>query len=54
MTELIKAECQIPWDLIMATNRRVSQMPVPPAACRKIAGTYNRLLNVLYVFEHET
>ena len=28
-------------------------MPAPLAACRELAGDYNRLLNVLYVFEHK-
>ena len=35
-------------------NRPVSQIRVPPAACREPAGSYSRLLEVLYVFEHKT
>ena len=29
-------------------------MRAPQAACREPAGTYNRLREVLYVFEHKT
>ena len=32
----------------------VSQMRAPLEACRETAGSYNRLLDVLYVFEHKT
>ena len=32
----------------------VSQMRAPLEACREPAGSYNRLLDVLYVFEHKT
>ena len=35
-------------------DRRVLQMRLLLAACQKLAGEYNRRLNVLYVFEHKT
>ena len=35
-------------------NRCISQMQVPLAPCRVPAGSYDRLLNVLYGFEHKT
>ena len=35
-------------------NTRASQMPRPLAACRESAGSYNRLPDVLYVFEYKT
>ena len=55
-------KCQIPGDIYMyflvrtlglAHNRRVSQMRAPIAACREPVGSYNRLLDMLYVFEHK-
>ena len=35
------------------TNKRVSQMRAPLAACHEPGGSYDRLLEVLYVFEHK-
>ena len=35
------------------TNRPVSQMRAPQAACRKLALDYNTLSKLLYVFEHK-
>ena len=34
-------------------NTQVSQMQVSTVACCKPAGSYNRLPNVLYIFEHK-
>ena len=36
------------------SNKWVSQMWAPLAACREPAGIQNRPLNMLYVFEHKT
>ena len=38
---------------LILDNRQISQMRVPLAACRELAGCYNRLLMVLYVFQHK-
>ena len=35
-------------------NKRVSEMRAPIAARREPVGAQNRLLNMLYVFEHKT
>ena len=47
---LIDGRCRI----YASVNRRVSKMRAPLAACRKLAGSYNRLVDVLHVFEHKT
>ena len=38
----------------MTSKGRVSQMRAPLVACREPGGRYNRLYEVLYVFEHKT
>ena len=35
--------------ILVRNNRRVSQMRAPIAACHETAGSYNRLLDVLYI-----
>ena len=35
-------------------NKQVSQMKAPQATCRELAGCYNRLQELLYVFENKT
>ena len=45
------------WDTMSffsIPNRRVSQIRPPLAVCREPAGNYNRLPDMLYVFEHKT
>ena len=42
------------YDRNQGINRRVSQMQAPLVACRELAGSYNWLFMVLYVFEHKS
>ena len=38
----------------VTSNRHVSQMRVPLVAYREPEGSYSRLLELLFVFEHKT
>ena len=42
------------FDPFLVAKRRVSQIRAPLAACHEPARIYNKLHEVLYVFEHKT